>query len=99
MRIACILLAGFEDQEFRGPYDRYRDSGHTVTVIGHQAGEVLLGRHARERAVAALGIDEASPEAFDEVFIPGGAPSSTLNEDERFLRFIRRVLGRPGTVS
>ena len=39
MRIACVLAEGFEDSEFKKPYDAFRDAGHEVIVIGNNAPE------------------------------------------------------------
>ena len=41
MKIASVLGQGFEDSEFRIPYDRLKAAGYQVDVIGVKAGEEL----------------------------------------------------------
>ena len=43
MKIACVLGPGFEDSEFKDPYDALRNAGHEVTIVGLEAGAVLAG--------------------------------------------------------
>ena len=43
MKIACVLGVHFEDSEFRIPYDRLKEEGYQVDVIGLKAGEELPG--------------------------------------------------------
>ena len=43
-KVALLLGQGFEDSEFRIPYDRLRSAGHTVDIIATKGGEELSGR-------------------------------------------------------
>ena len=70
MRIACVLAEGFEDSEFRKPYDAFRHAGHQVTVIGKQAGTELAGKAGREKARPDRGIGDVSDGDFAALFIP-----------------------------
>ena len=43
MKVACVLANGFEDSEFKQPYDALREAGHDVTIyerfeMGHKRG-------------------------------------------------------------
>src|SRR6201990_1002960 len=49
MKIACVLGQGFEDSEFRVPYDRLRKEGYQVDIIGVKAGEELKGYKGKEK--------------------------------------------------
>jgi protease I len=95
MRIACALGPEFEDSEFRVPYDRFRRAGHQVTVIGLEEGEQLAGKHGRERVTVERGVDEASPDEFDALYIPGGRSPDHLRADERMVRFVRGFGSKP----
>ena len=44
MRIACVLDSGFEDSEFKTPYDGLRAADHEVVVIGLKSGTELTGK-------------------------------------------------------
>ena len=95
MRIACVLASGFEDSEFRKPYDAFRAAGHEVVVIGAKKGEKLKGERGKEETTADLGIDEARPEDFQALFIPGGFSPDRLRADERFVEFVMAFADRP----
>jgi len=52
MKIACVLGQGFEDSEFRIPYDRLKAAGYQVDVIGVKAAEELKGYKGKEKVKA-----------------------------------------------
>lgn len=95
MRIACVLADGFEDSEFKVPYDEFRKAGHEVTVIGADAGDKIVGKKGKEKAKAELGIAEARPDEFDALFIPGGQSPDHLRIDRRFVDFARAFAHKP----
>ncbi|MFO0750535.1 MAG: type 1 glutamine amidotransferase domain-containing protein [Myxococcota bacterium] len=95
MRIACVLAKDFEDSEFQIPYDAFEGAGHSVTVIGARAGESLDGKKGKATARVDLAIDEARPDAFDALFIPGGKSPAQLREDPRFVRFAAAFAKKP----
>lgn len=95
MKIACVLTNHFEDSEFKAPYDAFRMEGHEVLVVGKKAGEKLEGKQGKEKAKADLAIDDARPDDFDALFIPGGFSPDQLRADERFVDFVRAFDGRP----
>jgi len=95
MRIACVLANGFEDSEFKKPYDAFRAAGHEVTIIGLKAGEPLQGYRGKEKTKAEKGIDEVRPDQFDALFIPGGQSPDHLRVDDRVVNFVRAFRDRP----
>ena len=95
MRIACVLADGFEDSELRKPYDAFRDAGHDVTIIGFGKGQTLTGKKGKEKVKADLGIDEAHPEDYHALFIPGGHSPDMLRADPRFIAFVQAFVDRP----
>ncbi|HXU73653.1 MAG TPA: type 1 glutamine amidotransferase domain-containing protein [Polyangia bacterium] len=95
MRIACVLAGGFEDSEFRKPYDAFRDAGHDVTIIGKKKGDKLEGKNGKEKTQADLGIDEAHAEDYHALFIPGGHSPDMLRADPRFVTFVKAFADRP----
>jgi protease I len=95
MRIAALVGPGFEDSEFRVPYDRFRKAGHEVTVVGLKKGETLEGDKGRERTQVDLAIADARPEQFDALFIPGGHSPDHLRADDRVVDFVRRLRDKP----
>lgn len=98
-KVACLIGEGFEDSEFRKPYDRLREAGYEVDLIGHKAGEKLSGKQGKEKIKATHGIDEVRPEQYAALFIPGGHSPDKLRADERFVRFVRDFDGLERTIA
>ena len=73
MKVACVLANGFEDSEFKQPYDALREAGHDVTIVGLEAGKELKGDKGRETATVEKAFADASPDDFEALFIPAGA--------------------------
>src|SRR5205814_1798733 len=71
-KVALLLGPGFEDAEFRAPYDRLKEAGIQVDIIGARAGEELRGYKGRERVKADRAITEARVDEYDALVIPGG---------------------------
>jgi protease I len=89
MKIACVLGQGFEDSEFRVPYDRLKAEGYQVDVIGLKAGEELKGYKGKEKVKAEKGIGEVRPDDYDALLIPGGQSPDHLRVDKRMVDFVK----------
>jgi protease I len=89
MKIACVLGQGFEDSEFRVPYDRLKAEGYQVDVIGVKAGEELKGYKGKEKVKAEKGIDQVNPDDYDALLIPGGQSPDHLRVDKRMVDFVK----------
>ena len=89
MRIACVLGQGFEDSEFRVPYDRLKEEGYQVDVIGVKAGEELKGYKGKEKVKAEKSIDQVKVEDYDALLIPGGQSPDRLRADRRMVEFVK----------
>ena len=88
-RIACILGDGFEDSEFRIPYDKLEGAGLCIDIIGAKKGEDVSGKKGREKVRVEYGIDEVHAENYAMLFIPGGHSPDQLRADERFVSFVK----------
>ncbi len=88
-KVACLLAAGFEDSEFRVPYDRLRQAGYQVDIIGLKAGEKLQGDKGKETATTNLGIADADVDQYIALLIPGGYSPDKLRADDRFVQFVK----------
>jgi protease I len=89
MKIACLLGQGFEDSEFRVPYDRLLEEGYQVDVIGVKAGEELTGYKGKEKAKTEKAIDGVRADDYDALLIPGGQSPDHLRADKRVIDFVR----------
>jgi protease I len=96
-KVACLLGQGFEDSELRVPYDRLRTAGLAVEIIGTRAGESLTGYRGRETVNTDRGIDDARPDEYAALLIPGGHSPDQLRGDPRFVEFVKAfdATGRP----
>lgn len=72
MRVAMLMTDGFDDSEFRYPYDVLRAAAHEVVVVGPTAGMMVTGKKGKEQQRVDLAISSAEAAHFDAVVIPGG---------------------------
>ena len=98
MRIACLLDSGYEDSEFRKPYEAFRAAGHDAVVIGLEAGKEVRGKRGEDAVRVDKGIDEVTPDDFDALFIPGGYSPDHLRADDRMVDFTRAFFERERPV-
>src|SRR6184192_420138 len=96
-RIACLLGPGFEDSEFRIPYDALKNAGYQVDIISPKAGMELKGYKGKETIKSEKGIDEVRPEDYQALLIPGGHSPDQLRKDKKIVEFVKRfdALKRP----
>lgn len=89
MKVACILANGFEDSEFRQPYDALTSAGHEVTIVGLEKGQLLNGDKGREKATVEKAFADVNADEFDALFIPGGFSPDRLRAHEAPVKFVR----------
>ncbi len=96
-KVACLLGNGFEDSEFRIPFDRLRQAGLDVEVIGFTAARTVTGKNGLERVEIEKAIDQVSPGDYAALLIPGGHSPDLLRGDPRFVDFVKAfdATGRP----
>lgn len=95
MKIACILSEGYEDSEFKVPYDKLKAAGHEVVVIGAEKGKTLAGKAGKESIATDAAIADVRPDTFDALLIPGGHSPDQLRADDRFVAFTRGFASKP----
>ncbi len=88
MKVACVLANGFEDSEFKQPYDALREAGHEVTIVGLQAGQHLTGDKGRETATVEKAFADVRPDQFDALLIPGGFSPDRLRAHPVAVEFV-----------
>jgi len=88
-KVAVLLGEGFEDSEFKVPYDRLKAEGFEVDVIGRETGEELRGKRGKVTTKATRSIADARPLDYDALVLPGGYSPDKLRADERFVRFVK----------
>jgi protease I len=96
-RVAFIVDDMFEDSEFRVPFDRLRQAGHQVVVVGREANKAIQGKKGLEIVTSDLSIHDVTSEEFDALVIPGGYSPDILRMDPRMVSFTREFFeaGKP----
>ena len=87
--VAFVLADDFEDSEFEVPYDRIREAGHEVTVIGVEAGKEVAGKKGNASFTPEATPDTVDPEQFDALVIPGGYSPDKLRTNEGVVKIVR----------
>jgi protease I len=94
LRAAILVTDGFEQAEFTGPRDALQQAGASVTVVSTHLGQVQGFNHV-DKADAFdvdLTFDDADPEDFDAVVLPGGVVNSDqIRIVPQAQQFVRRM--------
>lgn len=105
-KVAVIVSDGFEQVEFDEPVKALREAGVVVEVLAEDE-EHLSKIHGVNHFDAADGttgdrlLEEAKPEDYDALLVPGGAVSpDTMRQSETHLSFVRSFVesGKPTFV-
>lgn len=80
--VAVLLGPDYEDSEYEIPVTKLREAGHTVTILGTQAGQTLVGKKAKSSAVVELAVKDVDASQFSALVIPGGYSPDHLRTDE-----------------
>jgi protease I len=96
-RVAMPVANDFEDSEFTVPFDRLKNAGHEVVVVGSKVGEIVIGKHGQSRATVDVTAHGLDPDYFDSVVVPGGYSPDHLRLDRDIVAFVRKFFetGRP----
>jgi protease I len=96
-KVAILVGEGYEDSEFQVPYDKLREAGHEVLVVGTQRASIAHGKRGQSEIEIQATAAEVSPGDFDEVVIPGGHGPDKLRLDNAMVDFTRRFFdtGKP----
>lgn len=92
MKIATVLGPGFEDSEFKDPYDAFRSAGHEVTIVGLEAGAELQGSKGKVKATVDKSLEDVQPGQFDALLIPGGGSPDKLRAHDEAVSFVKAFM-------
>lgn len=91
-KIATVITDLFEDSEYAEPAKEFEDAGHEVVTIGAKKGDTVIGKQKNAKVAIEYGIDDADPNDFDALFIPGGFSPDQLRADDRFVKFAKHFM-------
>lgn len=101
--IAVLVTEGFEQPELTEPVKALRDAGAVVDIISQSRGPVRGFKHHEpaESVQANMTFDEAKPDAYDAVLLPGGALNAdtirAIPQAQKFVQAMDRA-GKPMAV-
>jgi protease I len=95
--IAVLVEEEYQELELWYPVLRMREAGARVQIVGPSKGSFKskLGYPA----TADITIDEARPEDFDGVIIPGGYAPDRMRRHPGMVRFVREIYERGRVVA
>jgi len=88
-KVAIVLGEDFEDSEFTVPFERLKDAGHEVTVVGTERGRQVRGKRGKATIRIDAAAREVDPDDFDALIIPGGYSPDHLRLDRDVVRLVR----------
>src|SRR5947209_10381874 len=99
-KVAILAADGFEEVELTKPRKALDDAGAQTSVVSLKSGKIQGMNHADKGETVAvdLTLDDAKPEEFDALMIPGGLMNpDTLRSTEEALEFVRHFFreGKP----
>lgn len=100
MRVAILVVDGFEQVELTDPQEALEKQGVSTTVISRKAGQVQGFKHhdKGDTFKVELTFDKATPDDFDAVLLPGGVINGdelrAIPEAQRFVQQIDEA-GKP----
>jgi len=91
-RVAILVADGFEEEELTEPRKALEEAGAGTAVVSPSKQVVKSWRHTGwgEEYPVQVALDEADPEAFDALLLPGGVMNpDKLRIDPQALDFVR----------
>ncbi len=94
-KVAILATNGFEQSELQVPLQKLRDAGATVQVVSPEQGQIRGWNHKDwgDSVTVDLTLDQAKPEDFDAIVLPGGQINpDLLRVNPKALQFIKSFL-------
>jgi protease I len=91
-KVAILAADGFEQSELEGPLDALNTAGADVKIVAPHGGKIQGMRHADkgDEFDVSLTVNEADPDEFDAVVIPGGLLNpDTLRSTPKAVSFVK----------
>lgn len=95
-RVAIIATDLFEEAELIEPRKALEEAGAQTVVIAPKAGEIQAVRHdtKTQKVKVDMTLDDARPNDFDAVLLPGGAMNAdALRIEKKAQDFVRNIDG------
>ncbi len=94
LRVAILASDGFEQAELEKPRKALEETGARTLVIAPKSGKIqgFIHDEKADKVNVDLTLDQADPDEFDAVLLPGGALNADfLRAEKKAQDFIRRM--------
>jgi len=92
VRVAILATDGFEEAELVDPRQAYANDGASTVIVSVKTGEIQGYKHddKADRVKVDMQIEEADPEQFDALELPGGVINSDrLRTNPQVIAFVK----------
>ena len=98
VRVAILATDLFEEAELVEPRKALQDAGARTTVIAPKSGEIQAVQHDKktQKVKVDMTLDQARPDEFDALLIPGGAMNADALRMEKKAQDFVKSLDREG---
>ncbi len=90
-KIAVIIADLFEDSEYTDPVNAYKLAGHEIINVGLKK-NIVTGKKAGTEVNIDLTLDDANPNDFDALLIPGGYAPDKLRSHDIAVTFVKAFM-------
>lgn len=102
-RVAILATDLFEEAELMEPRKALKEAGVETVVIAPHSGEIQAVKHdtKTQKVKVDMTLDQAKPDTFDAVLLPGGAMNAdALRMEKRAQEFVQQIdhAGKPIAV-
>jgi len=96
-KIAVIIDEGFEDSEYKEPFNLLSEKGHELVHVGMEEGKVVKGKKEQTPVTIDMSVTNAQASHFDALLIPGGYSPDHLRAYPEPVEFARAFMdaGKP----
>jgi deglycase len=101
-KVAILVADGFEQVEMTKPREALEEAGAQTKIVSLKPGKIQGMNHAEKGGTfyVDLTLDDARPEQFDALMIPGGLLNpDAMRTDERALNFARHFFRKRKPVA
>lgn len=95
-KVAVVATDFFEEAELTEPVKALREAGAEVEIIAPKKGEIKGLKHVEPGQAIQVDktLDEADPEDYDALVLPGGAVNADhLRTEDKALDFVKKIFG------
>jgi protease I len=96
LRVAILAATNFEQSELEEPKKALEEAGATTKIVSPKSGKITGMKHdeKKDEFDVDLTLDEARPDDFDAVLLPGGALNADfLRVQPKAQEFVRKMNG------